>query len=225
MLPFFRWAGVRRLDWLLLTHDDSDHAGGAGAVLRGMGVGRVGVSPGHEARRLPACREVRRLSRGAMLRSDPPVRVLWPPPRLPAGRGNSAGLVIEAGGGAGRLLFMADVDSTVEDSLPVESGVALLKVAHHGAASSTGTRFLRRARPANALLSVGERNRFGHPAAVLLERLTVAGARLWRTDVAGALWFEWSREGIHEVEWRRVRPGTLPAAPGARAPGRLPRQR
>jgi competence protein ComEC len=218
VLPFFRWAGIRRLEWLLLTHDDSDHAGGAGAVLRSMRVERVGVSPRHDERRLPARRALVRLRRGAVLRAEPPVRVWWPPQWSQAGSDNGAGLVIEAGSGSGRLLFMADVDSTVEDSIPVRPGLALLKVAHHGAASSTGARFLRRTRPRYALLSVGARNRFGHPAPGLLERLEVAGARVLRTDAAGGLWLEWSRDGIEELDWRRARPGSSAASPGSRAP-------
>ncbi len=225
VLPFFRWAGVRRLEWLLLTHDDSDHAGGAGAVLRGLGVERVGVSPRHEQGSLPARRPLRRLTRGAVLCAAPPVRVLWPPRQPRAGSDNNAGLVIEAGGGRGRLLFMADVDSTVEDSIGVPPGLGLLKVAHHGAGSSTGVRFLGRARPRHALLSVGARNRFGHPAPALLERLRVAGARVLRTDAAGALWLEWSEDGIGELDWRCARPGARAEASELRAPSGLPRRR
>jgi len=225
VLPFFRWAGVRRLEWLVLTHDDSDHAGGAGAVVRAMGVERVGVSPRHDERRLPAGRPLERLARGAVLRAEPPVRVLWPPRQLQAGSDNGAGLVIEAGDERGRLLFMADVDSTVEDSTGVPHVVGLLKVAHHGAASSTGARFLGRVRARYALLSVGARNRFGHPAPALLERLRVAGARVLRTDAAGALWFEWSPDGIEEVDWRHVRPGSRATDSGLRAPSELPRRR
>lgn len=225
VLPFFRWAGVRRLEWLLLTHDDSDHAGGAGAVLRSMGVERVGVSPRHDERRLPARRRPERLARGAVLRAEPLVRVRWPPRQPSAGSDNRAGLVIESGDGRGRLLFMADVDSAVEDSIGLRSRVGLLKIAHHGAASSTGALFLERARPAIALLSVGARNRFGHPAPALLERLRVAGTRVLRTDAAGALWFEWSRDGIEELDWRRARPGARAALPGPCAPPELPRRR
>ena len=161
----------------------------------------------------------------AVLLREPPVLVRWPPPHLPAGSGNDAGLVLEVGDGRGRLLFMADVDSTVEDSLAVAPGLGLLKVAHHGAASSTGTRFLGRVRPAIALLSVGARNRFGHPAPALLERLRVAGARVLRTDDAGALWFEWSRRrhrGAGLAARATRRPGAH--APRARAGPGLPRR-
>ncbi len=225
VLPFYRWAGVRRLERLLLTHDDADHAGGAAAVLRGMGVERVGASPRHDERRLPAGHAVERLARGAVLSAEPPVRVAWPPRRPSAGSDNGAGLVIEAGSGNGRLLFMADVDSTVDDSVGGAPGLGLLKVAHHGAASSTGARLLGRMRPRRVLLSVGARNRFGHPAPALLERLRAAGTRVLRTDAAGAVWLEWSPDGVEELDWRRARPGANPARCGPGATAGLPRRR
>src|SRR5207247_882262 len=78
---------------------------------------------------------------------------------------NRAGLVLEVGEGAGRALLLADVDSTVEAALEFEPRLAVIKVAHHGSASSSGESFLARARARHALVSVGRRNAFGHPAA------------------------------------------------------------
>jgi hypothetical protein len=49
--------------------------------------------------------------------------------------------------------------------------------------------------------------------------------RVLRTDVAGALWFEWSRDGIEEVDWRRARPGAPAVGSGLRATTELPRWR
>jgi competence protein ComEC len=209
VLPFFRWAGVRRLQWLVITHDDADHAGGSEAVRRGLTVLRLGAPPS-----CAAGRRARPLARGDRLDSAPPARVLWPPREERGGGDNAGSLVLEVGGGQ-RLLFLADVDSTVEESLAVESGVAVLKLAHHGAASSSGARFLQRLRPRIGLLSVGAWNRFGHPAPEVLARLAAAGVEVRRTDLEGAIWLEWSASGIHEVAWRHgePRPATAPAVP------------
>lgn len=222
VLPFLRWAGVRRLDWLVLTHEDSDHAGGAGAVRRSLAVERLGV-PERPGRDPPA--GARALARGDTLRRAPLVRVLWPPRAgAPAGD-NEASLVLEAGMSRGRLLLMADVDAAAEDSLELTGEVAALKVAHHGAASASGARFLARARPRLALLSVGARNRFGHPAPAVLERLAAAGAAVRRTDESGAIWLEWSAGGVREQDWRRrERPARGVPAVAAACP-RLPRRR
>jgi competence protein ComEC len=209
VLPFLRWAGVRRVESLVLTHDDGDHIGGAFALRRGVAVERTlapaplpGV-PGPAGRFGAAP-----LARPDAPRVSPAARVLWPPrPDAPGAAGihadNGAALVLELGGGEARALLLADVDSTVEESLAIRPGVALLKVAHHGAASSSGSRFLDRLRPRDALLSVGRHNPFGHPDPHTLRRLAAAGARLHRTDVEGALWFELDTAGVRRIDWRR----------------------
>ncbi|MFC1530631.1 ComEC/Rec2 family competence protein, partial [Gemmatimonadota bacterium] len=61
------------------------------------------------------------------------------------------------------------------------------KVAHHGSGDSTSPRFLELVNPELAVISVGRRNRHGHPDLNLLKELKSAGVRLWRTDLSGAL--------------------------------------
>jgi competence protein ComEC len=222
VLPFLRWAAVRRLEGLVLTHDDGDHTGGARAVLRGAWVARVWASPPFEGVPGPGPRfGASFIARGDTLARAPLIVARWPPrPGDPSAAGihadNAAGLVLEAGDERGRLLLAADVDSTVEDSLAVTPGVALLKVAHHGSGSSSGALFLARLRPRTALLSVGAHNPFGHPDAGALRRLIGCGAALCRTDHEGALWFELSEEGVHRIDWRAGEPLASAAARGPR---------
>ena len=87
-------------------------------------------------------------------------------------------------------------------------------MAHHGSASSSGSSFLARVGPGLALLSVGRRNPFGHPAPAALARLRAAGCRIERTDESGAIWLELSPEGARLLRWRRA----LPRAPASAAP-------
>jgi competence protein ComEC len=237
VLPFLRWAGVRRLEALALTHDDGDHTGGAGATARGVGIARRWAPPSYPGLPGPGPRfGAGEAARGDTLHRDPRVVVLWPPrardaladtgaaPPVPTltSADNAVGLVLEVGVGAGRVLLAADVDSTVEESLAVARGVAVLKVAHHGSASSSGTTFLARTGPRLALVSVGRRNPFGHPAPATLARLRAAGCRIERTDESGALWVELSREGARLLSWR----GAPPRAPAAAvcAPDPRPRE-
>jgi competence protein ComEC len=119
---------------------------------------------------------------------------------------NAASLVLEAGEGAGRALLLADADSTVEQALAVQGGVALIKVAHHGAGSSSGALALARLRPRAAAISCGRRNPFGHPDRGALARIAASGARVFRTDREGTLWFELSERGIRSLDWRRGEP-------------------
>ncbi len=92
--------------------------------------------------------------------------------------------------GAARLLFTGDAGRRI-DELEVAAGDALaadvLKVAHHGSPTSSTRSFLERARPAVAIVSVGARNRYGHPDAAVLGRLEACGACVLRTDRDGAI--------------------------------------
>jgi competence protein ComEC len=209
VLPFLRWAAVRRLETLVLTHEHGDHVGGAAAVRRGLVVGGVVVPEG--AAGPPRARRARQ---GDTLARRPPVVVRWPPAGFRSGDRNRASLVLEAGDGAGRAWLAADVDSAVEPALR-PGPLALLKVAHHGAGSSTGAAFLARARPREAVISCGRRNPFGHPHPATLERLARSGARVHRTDRHGTVWFELGEDGARVVTWRS---GRLAPAREARGP-------
>ena len=242
VVPFFRWAGVRSLRFLVLTHDDGDHTGGAQAVRRALAVRTLLTSPSFPRVPGPGPRfGGEPVARGARLREGPPVRVLWPPAarfqapgrgealvegaRVDSGRieietDNDASLVLEVGEGASRALLLADVDSTVERMLRVAPGVALLKVAHHGSASSSGTSWLARARPLVGAISCGRHNPFGHPDPRALGRLREAGCEILRTDEEGALWFESTPAGIRRLDWRKEAPSwpatCVPGAPCAK---------
>lgn len=231
--PFLRHSAIRNLDGFALTHDDGDHTGGAHAVLTGVAVARLAGPPALPGVPGPLARfdrwRPRPAARGDTLHRDPAIVVRWPPlAGAPAAtRGdNSAGLVLELAVDSTRALLTADVDSVVEASLAPATPVALLKVGHHGSASSSGAAFLARVRPRVAAISVGERNVYGHPAPAALARLAAAGARLDRTDREGALWYEIGPHGLRRVDWRRggeAREGAA-VAPARATPAAAPRR-
>lgn len=217
VLPFFRWMGVRRIDTMVLTHEDGDHIGGAAAIARSMPIGRILVPPGWQApERLSELRasgaRASRAVAGDTVCHAPPIVVRWPPESAGAiahpsavTADNAHGVVLEIGTQA-RTLLLADVDSTIEARLPCTPPIALLKVAHHGAATSTSSSFLGRTRPEQAVISCGRRNRFGHPDPGVLRRLERAGARVWRTDLEGVRWFVVDARGASLFDgWRSGR--------------------
>ncbi len=225
VLPFLRWAGVRELHALLLTHDDGDHTGGAVAVRRGVGVRRTYAPAPRPGVPGPAARfGALTLVRGDVLRLEPDARVCWPPQAGEPGesvarRGdNAASLVLELGTGAARVLLTADADSVIEEALQVAPGVALLKAGHHGSGSSSGAEFVRVLRPARAIVSCGLHNAYGHPNAGALARLAASGAQLDRTDTDGTLWYVLGHDGVRRLDWRSGEPWRERRWPGA-APG------
>ena len=229
VLPFFRWAAVRELHALALTHDDGDHTGGANAVRRGLWVPAVfGPAPRPGVPGPCARFGARPLARGDTLARSPLALVRWPPPPGEPGeelarRGdNAASLVLELGEGPARALLTADADSVVESALAVEARPAVLKAGHHGSGSSSGAAFTAQLRPGRAALSVGANNPYGHPNPAAIAHLAASGARIDRTDREGALWYEFSAAGVRRLDWRRGEPWRAdversPAAGGATA--------
>jgi len=191
--PFLWNRGFLRLAGAVVSHDDSDHAGGMPAVRRLLRVDErwTGLEPPAAARAF-----------GGVL-----VAAL---PRLATGgRRNDSGLVVRIEVGQVSFLLAADIEMAREREL-VASGLPLaatvLKVAHHGSRSSTTAEFLRAVRPAVAVISVGPRNAYGHPDPGVLARLAEAGARIYRTDRDGAVILETDGHTLTVTRWasRRV---------------------
>jgi competence protein ComEC len=198
VLRALRRHGIRRVDLLVVTHGDADHAGGATAVIETADVRAVVHPPepadgwGDDMRaalrragelRVPA----QPVARGDLLRVGPWIaRVLSPAGAQPSGAPANDGSVVldvRARGGPSALMT-GDAESPVIAPLrPVP--VDLLKVSHHGSDDPGLGALLVRVRPPVAVVSVGEGNRFDHPRPAVLEDLTRAGARTWRTDRHG----------------------------------------
>jgi competence protein ComEC len=208
--PYLWNRGIRRLALLVTTHDDVDHAGGAASIRRLFAVDHEWAPSDVAARR----REVW---------SGVGLTVLSPPDRRVTGSGgngavdrNNASTVIRLDHRLLSLLLAADIEEEAEHRLvatraPLRARV--LKVAHHGAPRSTGEAFLRATRPSFAVISVGARNPFGHPAPATLERLWAAGARTYRTDEEGAVILETDGREVAITTWADGRTERFPLLP------------
>jgi competence protein ComEC len=198
-----RAAGVERLGAAVVTHDQSDHAGGVRELLGTMSVGRLvyavlGRPTLAEARAAGAV--PLRLARGGELRSGGlRLDVLWPPRELlgvshPGEDPNRLALVMLARWHRFRMLLTADAEA---ESTPIEAGsIDVLKVAHHGSDDAGLGDLLDRSRPQLAVISVGAGNPFGHPTPATLASLAARGVPVLRTDRDGTIVLDVSRKGF-----------------------------
>jgi competence protein ComEC len=188
--------GLRSLTAIVLTHPQRDHIGGAASAIRRLDVETV-LDPAlairgpdydaaiaeADARGVPVVEaragDTYRIGR---LR----LRVLWPEgPGLPSEDPNLNATVILVSFGATDTLLTADAESDVTRKLPLRPA-EILKVAHHGSEDPGLPDLLRRLRPRVAVISVGERNDYGHPRRETLDALAAApGIVTLRTDRDG----------------------------------------
>ncbi|MGN0262271.1 MAG: DNA internalization-related competence protein ComEC/Rec2 [Eggerthellaceae bacterium] len=195
--------GVRKLDAVLISHPDDDHCGSLEALFAAVPVGRVCVPEGVLESDKESCRKLAEsvesyeccglLSGDSLSVGAFQVDILSPKQATEEG-GNEDSLVLLAGAdvdGNGEVdwtfLLTGDAEAKVIEPLLDDrlEGVDVLKVPHHGSAASVSAEMLQVLRPSLALVSVGEKNRYGHPTNEALSLLESAGAHIVRTDEMG----------------------------------------
>jgi competence protein ComEC len=214
VVPFLRGEGLARLDALVVTHDDADHAGGAVSVMRTIPVDVLwsSLAQAHPARRLAPltlpCRAGAQWAwdgvRFALLH---PAVASYDDPWL---KSNSRSCVLRIDTRHGAVLLTGDIEERDERLLVAAGGplaASTLLVPHHGSGTSSSEAFLGAVRPTHAVFTVGYRNRFGHPKEAVLARYAAAGASVWRTDRDGAVTVTLAAGGTavarHREQWPR----------------------
>jgi competence protein ComEC len=217
ILPYLRHCGMRRLHTLVITHPDNDHRGGADAVLEELPVGDIllggswpkdgaaGALLSRMHERVDSVRDVRAGTR-IVLPGGAVLYVLSPPEGEHCEASNEHSVVFLLVHGQTRILFTGDADVEAEQRMVERYGDFLqadvLKVGHHGSATSSCAAFVSRVRPKHAVISAGRNNRFKHPDALVLRRLQLAGADIHRTDIEGTVIFVSDGERIRKEHWR-----------------------
>lgn len=193
----------REIEAVIATHPDADHISGLVDVLKNYTVDELiesGVKSESQvfaaleqaAQDKHVAQELGRRGMVIKLSDDAQMEILSPTDDLIGGLKkddtNSASVVARLTYGDNSFLFTGDLPTTVEGQLiqtdlPLRSEV--LKVSHHGSKYATSKEFLDRVAPEQAVVSVGKDNRYGHPAAETLSRLTAKNVPILRTDQLG----------------------------------------
>ncbi|WP_048441142.1 DNA internalization-related competence protein ComEC/Rec2 [Caenimonas sp. SL110] len=176
IVPLLRARG-ERVDVLMLSHRDSDHTGGAAAVLamHKHAMLHSSLEEGHE---LQALRPSRRCEAGQRWQWDGvDFEVMHPRAQdyESAVKPNAISCVLRVSNGASTALLAGDIEAAQEARLVRESmqgqlRADLLLVPHHGSKTSSTGDFLGAVAPSHAIVQAGYRNRYGHPAPVVMDR-------------------------------------------------------
>ena len=211
IFPFLKANGVQRLDYLILTHSDSDHISGAADLMRetinhksyvkNLVLQDISEEVKDEAYVELVQEAVKNgvniiyCSRGMTISNRSiDLRCIWPMKGASGWDKNTLSLVFELQMKQQphfRMLFTGDLSEEGEREL-IKLGTDLsktdvLKVGHHGSKTSSCEEFLALLRPKVALISCGENNRYGHPAETTLNRLRETGSHIYITAQSGQI--------------------------------------
>lgn len=203
VVPSLHALGIERLDTLMISHADNDHAGGAPAVAAAFPMAHRYAG---EPDRMPMSME--QCVAGQQWEWDGVrFRVLSPAPTVSSASANDHSCVLLIEGRAGRLLLTGDIAMDTEPFVAAALGPGprpVLQVPHHGSRSSSSVGFIADIKPTFAVVSAGWRNRFGHPRPEVMARYAEAGVTVFNTAVDGAVQIDFPAEAPAYVaaRWR-----------------------
>jgi competence protein ComEC len=207
VLPYLKGRGIRRLDGLILSHADIDHAGGTVFLLKNFPVDTLYLPKNKNFNEL----EMEIIESG----KKEGIQMMYLRKGMHWSIGNSQFLVLHPGlkntSANNRsvvlwvklynssFLLTGDIEEEAEHEILNNISrlkADVLKVAHHGSATSTTKQFLELAEPEFAVISSGRNNIYGHPAKNVITRLREKKVTIYRTDENGDIIFEAGKRGL-----------------------------
>lgn len=203
VMPYLLDHGIMKIDYMIISHFDSDHCGGMFYILENMRVGEIII--GKQAEEYENCVEFINLANSKNVKiqalqagdryslGSAYVEVYFPDidNTITENKINNNSLVFKFCYGNFSMLFTGDIEEEAEKKLVDLYGdklkATVLKVAHHGSKSSSSQEFLECVSPKIAMIGVGENNTYGHPNEEVLERLQAIDCTVYRTDINGEI--------------------------------------
>ena len=199
----------RTIDVVMLTHPNLDHAAGLVDVLKNYEVKYfVDTNDGYylaeyeELKKITEEKNITRIiaRRGTKFVLDKGVEfVILHPDELVPGDPNYNSIIVKLSFGETDFLLTGDAEKGEELKL-VQNGDNLdsevLKVGHHGSKTSSNPLFLEKVKPNYGLISVGAKNRYGHPNREVIDALSAVGAKIFRTDTGGRIHIQSDGESL-----------------------------
>ena len=187
VIPFFKSIGIRKLDYLFITHGDYDHAGYGIDLVNNFNVKNRFTNKG-KYNSLEKKLNIKSFN-NSYIKIDN-VEIYSLNSKL-YNNENSDSLVLLVIIDNYKLLFMGDASINTEKDIMNNydiGDVFILKVGHHGSKTSSSEEFIDNVNPKYSIISVGKNNKFGHPNKEVLDNLS--SSKIYRTDIDGSIMFK-----------------------------------
>jgi len=201
---------IKIIDYIIISHFDSDHCNGLIEVIKKLNVKNVLIS-----KQAYFCDEYKNIAniinskkikvtfvkQGDKLNIDNNIKlnIFYPPEELEYDDLNNNSIVAKFTYNSFSILFTGDIEKSEKNVLEkyktqeLESDI--LKIAHHGSKTSSSEEFLEAVRPKIALIGVGGNNTFGHPNEGVLQKLGNINCKIYRTDEMGEIIIKINNKG------------------------------
>ena len=205
IVQYLKKQGVKKIDYLIATHNHADHIGGLDSVVDNLDIGQVLVSNGDSTTK--TYRDFITSLSDKKLKPSVPLKDA----KFDLGNGaymqifntnggsntNEESLVTLYVNGQDKFLFTGDAEKGTENEiLSLVPDVDVLKVGHHGSRSSTTQKFLDKVNPKYAIITVGKDNKYHHPHRDVMDKLKTKKIEVHRTDECGTIIFESTGNGV-----------------------------
>lgn len=219
--PYLRRRGINNIDAIITTHPHADHLGGVPFLLKNFSVKKtIDANQRIHSELFNEYHVLEQRTEQATIRSgithavgNARLYFLHPTQQFideDSADGysniNESSIVFKLHYGNTSFLFMGDAETESEEQIArvyrdfLHSDV--IKAGHHGSSTSSTEELLLHATPRHVVISVAKFNKFKHPSKVVIERYQQCGAKVYRTDVEGAVIFESDGENVKKVFWR-----------------------
>lgn len=193
VIPFFKSIGIRKLDYLFITHGDYDHAGYGIDLVNNFNVKNRFTNKG-KYNSLEKKLNIKSFN-NSYIKIDN-VEIYSLNSKL-YNNENSDSLVLLVIIDNYKLLFMGDASINTEKDIMNNydiGDVFILKVGHHGSKTSSSEEFINSVNPKYSIISVGKNNKFGHPNKKVLDNLS--NSKIYRTDIDGSIMFKIKKDKL-----------------------------
>ena len=214
LFPYLLDRGINTIDYVIVSHFDSDHCQGLNFIMENMKVKNAIISSlGQESNEYDTFLSLAKkqntnliyVKKGDIIKiGDCTIKILFPDNEpITDNEKNNNAIVFKFLWKNISILFTGDIEEKAENKILSlysdnleELKSTILKVAHHGSKTSTTKAFLEAVKPQIALIGVGEDNNFGHPNSGVIERLESIGCEIYRTDKYGEISIKFNKQII-----------------------------